>query len=109
MSVKGLRDALSTLPTGVSAYDEAYEGAMKRIESQHGDRTAVAKDILAWLVFAKRPLTIEELRIAVIIQEADSNIDEDSLMDIKDMVSVCAGLVTVDEKNDRVTLIHYTT
>ncbi|KAH7194669.1 ankyrin repeat-containing domain protein [Fusarium oxysporum] len=109
MSIKGLRDALSTLPTGVSAYDEAYEGAMKRIESQHGDRTTVAKDVLAWLVFAKRPLTIEELRIAVIIRETDSNIDEDSLMDIKDMVSVCAGLVTVDEKNDRVTLIHYTT
>jgi ankyrin repeat protein len=109
MSVKRLRDALTTLPTGVSAYDEAYQDAMKRIERQHPERTAVAKDVLAWLTFAKRPLNIEELRTAVIVQETDSTIDADRLMDIEDMVSVCAGLVAIDEQNDRVTLIHYTT
>ncbi|KAF5722703.1 hypothetical protein FMUND_2580 [Fusarium mundagurra] len=109
LSVKRLRDALSTLPTGASAYDEAYQGAMERIESQHGEREAVAKNVLAWLTFAKRPLTIQELRTAVIIQETDSDIDEDSLMDIEDMVSACAGLVAINQLNARVTLIHYTT
>ncbi|CVL06697.1 uncharacterized protein FMAN_11824 [Fusarium mangiferae] len=109
ISVKRLRDALSTLPTGTSAYDEAYQGALERIESQHGDRASVAKDVLAWLTFVKRPLTIEELRTAVIIQETDLHIDDDSLMSIEDMVSACAGLVAVDEQNDSVTLIHYTT
>ncbi|CVL03425.1 uncharacterized protein FPRN_11766 [Fusarium proliferatum] len=108
MSVRRLRDALSTLPTGASAYDEAYQGALERIESQHGDRASVAKDVLAWLTFVKRPLTIQELRTAVIIQETDLHIDEDSLMSIDDMVSACAGLVAVDEHNDSVTLIHYT-
>ncbi|KAF5254912.1 hypothetical protein FANTH_408 [Fusarium anthophilum] len=109
MSVKKLKDALSTLPTGTSAYDKAYQCALERIESQHEHRVAVAKDVLAWLTFVKRPLTIEELRTAVIIQEADLDIDEDSLMDIEDMVSVCAGLVAVDEQNGKVNLIHYTT
>ncbi|KAF9779398.1 hypothetical protein IL306_001770, partial [Fusarium sp. DS 682] len=109
MSVKTLRDALTALPTGASAYDEAYQDAMKRIESQNRERTAIAKDVLAWLTFAKRPLKIEELRTAVIIQETDSNIDEKSLIAIEDLVSVCAGLVALDEQNDRVTLIHYTT
>ncbi|KAF5571035.1 hypothetical protein FPHYL_755 [Fusarium phyllophilum] len=109
MAVKRLRDALSTLPTGTSAYDKAYRSAIERIESQHGDRASVAKDVLAWLTFVKRRLTIEELRTAVIIQETDLNIDEDNLMDVEDMVSACAGLVAIDEHDNRVTLIHYTT
>lgn len=53
LSVRRLRDALSTLPTGASAYDEAYKGALERIEIQHGDRASVAKDVLAWLTFVK--------------------------------------------------------
>ncbi|KAG7423363.1 Ankyrin-2 [Fusarium oxysporum f. sp. raphani] len=113
LSVGTLRDALTALPTGAlaydEAYDEAYDDAMKRIESQHRERTAIAKDVLAWLTFAKRPLRVEELRTAVIVQETDSHLDEERLMDIEDMVSVCAGLVEIDEKNDRVTLIHNTT
>ncbi|KAF5552597.1 isoform 2 of ankyrin-3 [Fusarium mexicanum] len=107
--VKKLKDALSTLPTGTSAYDEAYQCALERIESQHEHRVSIAKDVLAWLTFVKRPLTIEELRTAVIIQETDLDIDEDCLMDIENMVSACAGLVAVDEQNGKVTLIHYTT
>ncbi|KAG8670707.1 hypothetical protein FPOAC1_003942 [Fusarium poae] len=109
LSVGTLRNALTALPTGTLAYDEAYDDAMKRIESQHRERTAIAKDVLAWLTFAKRPLRVEELRTAVIVQETDSHLDEERLMDIEDMVSVCAGLVEIDEKNDRVTLIHNTT
>ncbi|RKK55868.1 hypothetical protein BFJ68_g17838, partial [Fusarium oxysporum] len=108
-SVSKLRNALAALPTGSSAYDKAYQDAMERIERQHQERTAVARDVLAWLTFAKRPLKIAELRTAVIIQETDSSLDEERLMDIEDMVSVCAGLATIDKQDETVTLIHYTT
>ncbi|KAF5264449.1 hypothetical protein FOXYS1_4771 [Fusarium oxysporum] len=108
-SVSKLRNALAALPTGSSAYDKAYQDAMERIERQHQERTAVARDVLAWLTFAKRPLKIAELRIAVIIQETDSSLDEERLMDIEDMIFVCAGLVTIDKQDETVTLIHYTT
>ncbi|KAH7137668.1 hypothetical protein EDB81DRAFT_625409, partial [Dactylonectria macrodidyma] len=54
-------------------------------------------------------LQVAELRAAVVVQETDSNLDEESLIDIEDMVSVCAGLVTVDERSQTVSLIHYTT
>ncbi|KFH48561.1 hypothetical protein ACRE_006450 [Hapsidospora chrysogenum ATCC 11550] len=108
-SVMRLKNALAALPTGSSAYDKAYLAAMERIEIQYPDERVLAKDVLAWLTFAKRPLRVEELRAAVAIQETDSHLDEGSLIDIDYMVSVCAGLVTVDERSQTVSLIHYTT
>ncbi|KAH8656458.1 hypothetical protein BGZ61DRAFT_283976, partial [Ilyonectria robusta] len=109
LSVTTLRNELAALPTGSSAYDKAYLAAMERIERKCPDHRVLAKDVLAWLTFAKRQLQVAELRAAVVVQETDSNLDEESLVDIEDMVSVCAGLVTVDERSQTVSLIHYTT
>ena len=39
----------------------------------------------------------------------ESQIDEDNLLQVEDMVSVCAGLVTVDEESKIIRLVHYTT
>src|SRR5207247_4631931 len=36
-------------------------------------------------------------------------LDEDDLPQIEDMVSVCAGLVTVDEESGIIRLVHHTT
>ncbi|KAF5684547.1 hypothetical protein FCIRC_3890 [Fusarium circinatum] len=107
ISLWAFKDALTSLPTGASAYNKAYHDVMKRIESQDEERIAFAKDVLAWLAFAKRPL--EELRTAVTIQETDLNVDEDKLMDIEDMVSTCVGLVKINKWDATVALIHYTT
>lgn len=109
MSVNSLKGALAALPTGASSYDEAYNDTMIRIESQPGEEAEIAKDVLAWLIFANRSLKIEELPIAVKLQEAESNIDGESLIGIDDLVSVCAGLVRIDKTDNSVTLIHSTT
>lgn len=109
MSVKTLKNALAALPTGSSAYDGAYLAAMERIHRQPTERQNLAKNVLAWLAFAKRPLKVAELRAAVAVEGKDSNLDEESLVDIEDMVSICAGLVTVDKESQTVILIHYTT
>ncbi|KEY73474.1 hypothetical protein S7711_07498 [Stachybotrys chartarum IBT 7711] len=109
MSIKTLKNALAALPTGSSAYDGAYLAAMERIERQSTEKEELAKDVLAWLTFAKRPLKVAELRAAVVVQESDSKLEQDSLVDIEDMVSVCAGLITVDKQSQTVILIHYTT
>lgn len=104
-----LKKALAALPTGSSAYDSAYLDVVERIEMQNQDERDLAKDILAWLTLAKRPLRVEELRAAVAVQEAGSHLYEENLIDMDYMVSVCAGLVTVDERSQSVSLIHYTT
>ncbi|XP_044723873.1 ankyrin repeats (3 copies) domain-containing protein [Hirsutella rhossiliensis] len=108
-SVKAVRSALAALPKGSGAYDEAYEEAMKRVETQPSGYRALAKQVLAWIVCAKRPLTTVELRHALAVELDQTRLDLDAFPDIEIMVSVCAGLVTVDEQSNIFRLVHYTT
>ena len=39
----------------------------------------------------------------------EPQLDEENLCQVEDMVSACAGLVTVDEESDIIRLVHYTT
>lgn len=38
-----------------------------------------------------------------------SELDDENLSKLGNMISVCAGLITVDEKNNIIQLVHYTT
>lgn len=82
---------------------------MKRIQGQVSDQTELAMQVLAWITCAKRPLTTAELQSALAVEINESDFDEDNIPDIIDMVSVCAGLVTIDEQSNIIRLVHYTT
>jgi hypothetical protein len=43
------------------------------------------------------------------VEIGESELDKENLLEIEDIVSVCAGLVTVDEESDVIRLVHYTT
>ncbi|KAI0428831.1 hypothetical protein F5Y09DRAFT_275147 [Xylaria sp. FL1042] len=106
---KAIRKVLQTLATGSDAYDVAYESAMQRIRAQPQGQAKRAEQVLSWIVCAKRPLAKGELQHALAIEPGEPQLDEDNLPEIEDMVSVCAGLVTVDEESGIVRLVHYTT
>ncbi|KAF7507240.1 hypothetical protein GJ744_010798 [Endocarpon pusillum] len=108
-SPTALRKVLKSLPTGPGAYDRAYDATMERIEGQVGDQEMLAKQVLSWITCAKRPMTTLELQHALAVESDDSELDEDNLPEVEDMVSVCAGLVTVDEESKIIRLVHYTT
>lgn len=57
----------------------------------------------------KRPLTTAELQEALAVEIEEPALDKENLSEIDAMVSVCAGLVIVDEESDIVRLVHYTT
>lgn len=107
-SPKAVRAALAELPTGSEAYDRAYSDAMERIEGQVSDQAELAKQVLSWIVCAKTPLTTAELRYALAVEVGEQELDTENLSEIEDLVSVCAGLVTVDEGSDIIRLVHYT-
>lgn len=50
-----------------------------------------------------------ELRHALAVEVGKSELDEKKLPEIEDVVSGCAGLVTVDKKCDIIRLGHYMT
>ncbi|KFX88524.1 hypothetical protein V490_07578 [Pseudogymnoascus sp. VKM F-3557] len=108
-SAKAIKSALEKLPTGSEAYDYAYREAMERIEGQVVDSQELSKQALAWITCSKRPLTILELQHALAVEIGQSSLDEDNLPEIGDVVSVCAGLVTIDEESGIIRLVHYTT
>ncbi|KAH6902805.1 hypothetical protein BKA70DRAFT_625107 [Coprinopsis sp. MPI-PUGE-AT-0042] len=117
-SSRHVMEQLDKLPAKL---DVLYDEAFKRIEMQSEERAALAKRVLLWVTYAYSPLTVDDLRYAVasdpkVDWETQANLVPESLL-----VSVCCGLVTVEEKlrigpwpsgehpsNRAVRLIHYT-
>ncbi|KAM3152736.1 hypothetical protein ABEW05_006874 [Botrytis cinerea] len=108
-SPKAMRNALNMLPTGSNAYKDAYKDAMERIEGQLDDERDLAKQVLSWITFAKRPLTTAELQEAIAVEINETELDRENFTEISTMISVCAGLVTVDDEGKIIRLVHYTT
>ncbi|MCJ1468876.1 hypothetical protein MMC07_007506 [Pseudocyphellaria aurata] len=100
---------LKTLSGGSQALNRAYDDAIERIKGQlPGDKT-LATDVLSWILHARRPLTTKELCHALAVRPGDKMLDQENVIDAEDVVSVCAGLVTVDEESGIIRLVHYTT
>ncbi|KAJ7831653.1 hypothetical protein B0H13DRAFT_2371349 [Mycena leptocephala] len=102
-----VRVALAELPGDLQ---DTYENAMKRIEDQNEDRK-LAHSVLTWVANAKRLLTVSELQTALAIEPDTRELDRDNinLLDIETILSVCTGLVIVDQQLSVVRLVDYTT
>ncbi|PTB62782.1 hypothetical protein BBK36DRAFT_1172080 [Trichoderma citrinoviride] len=92
-----------------TALEQAYDEAMDRIDRQSPDQQRLGRNALAWICCAKRPLSPLELRHALAVKPEDNAFDADSLREAGTIISVCAGLVTIDEESNVVRLVHYTT
>jgi ankyrin repeat protein len=82
---------------------------MERIKGQKPGFRQLAETVLTWIVCATRPLKTSELQHALAVEVGERELDEDNIPQVEDMVSVCAGLVTVDRESNVVRLVHYTT
>ena len=79
---------------------------MTRIEMQEEGLSKLAKQVLSWIICAKRPLTTLELQHALAVEIGESKLDEEKLLPIENMISVCAGLVIVDNGSNILRLAH---
>ena len=89
--------------------DRTYTQAMERIEGQAPEHRELARQVLSWITCARRQLTSSELRHAIAIEVDTRELDRENITDIELIVSVCAGLVIIDEESDIIHLVHYTT
>jgi ankyrin repeat protein len=105
-SRRGVKRALQGLP---GELDGTYEEAMKRIQSQDPRKVRRAEQILSWICYAIRPMTVNEIQCALAVESGDTDIDEEALPDEDLLVSVCAGLVTIDRESNVIRFVHYTT
>ncbi|QGA13764.1 hypothetical protein EYB26_001415 [Talaromyces marneffei] len=100
--------ALESLPRGSDAYNEVYEDAMERIQSQRQGLRDLSFRVITWIVHAQRPLTKSEMQHALATTTDAVSLDLNNITEIGLIVSVCAGLVTVDVESNIVRLVHHT-
>jgi ankyrin repeat protein len=96
------------LPRGSDAYNQVYEDAMERIQSQRQGLRDLSFRVLTWIVHAQRPLTKSEMQHALATTNDALSLDLDNITEVGLLVSVCAGLVTVDVQSNIVRLVHHT-
>jgi hypothetical protein len=99
--------ALDRLPKGL---EEAYGAAVSRITArQNAEHVKVALKTLKWITFAREALEVGALRHALVIEEDSIDINESDLPDIQKVISLCVGLVVVDQRGGKIRLVHETT
>ncbi|GLA02670.1 hypothetical protein AnigIFM60653_002195 [Aspergillus niger] len=108
VSPKRMHRALTEMSNNSGLRRLAYQETMKRIESQSPNLRNLAIHALSWIVCAKRPLSILELQHALAIQTGSHSIDTEDVADATLIISVCAGLVSVDMESGVVRLAHHT-
>ncbi|KAH8719358.1 hypothetical protein GQ44DRAFT_775287 [Phaeosphaeriaceae sp. PMI808] len=90
---RDVKSALEKLLKGSAALDNAYDEALGRIKCQHEGDYELAKKVLSFVTFAKRPLTTFEICHALAVRPEDTEFVPEGIPSAKDLVTVCAGLV----------------
>jgi hypothetical protein len=105
-SVAQVRQATQNLPRGI---DNAYNEAIDRIRGQDEENVTLAFAVLSWIVLARRPLCVTELRFAVAMAAGmdphTTGLDSDDAIMETILTSYCAGLVVIDEMTKIVRLV----
>jgi len=104
-NLQDLSDAVSRLPPTIS---EQYKETWDRITDQNPDHKRLALRILDLLSQVVRPLTVQELRHALVVRPGEVAVDPGRL-DAEDLLEPCChGLVSIEQKTRNIGLVHHT-
>jgi len=106
---KGSRNQRKRLQTLPNTPTEAYESIRSRIESAREHTSSTAFQTLAWVLYAKRPLPIEELREALLVGEG-ATLEEISEEDFPpaEIIEFYESLIILEESSRVVRFTHIT-
>ena len=105
VTVRGIKSTLSSLPVDLHGL---YETMLKRVEGQDHFSRDLALKVLTWLAYAQRPMTALELQHALAVEADKGSLDVENLVDVKELISVCGGLVAISTGSKMVTFVHTT-
>src|ERR1700733_11790295 len=91
-------DLLNPLGTLSQEVDPAYERVMERIRRQDKRRKLLAMQVLSWMTYARRQLSVQELQHALAVAPGRSGVG-DYIYPDSVLTAVCAGLVVIDEES----------
>jgi hypothetical protein len=81
---------------------------MERINGQPAGYKELAQHVLSWIVCAKRPLKMIDVKYAWAVKDSENELDETAIPDAEDMLLACCGLVIIDKESEIIRLVHYT-
>ena len=88
--------------------NETYDEAMNRIQGQVEQHSQLAMSALTWISNAIRPLQPKELREALAVEPGDHALDDEAIPEEALILSVSAGLITIDAESETIRLVHFT-
>lgn len=103
-----IREALRNLPMGLA---ETYRRILNKIEQRSPRINEMAQKMLKWVVCARRPLLLDELKEAITFGPGDQTWDNDKIpvdTNGKRFVQICGNLALLDGKAGTVRLAHHT-
>ncbi|EAU83782.2 ankyrin repeat domain-containing protein 50 [Coprinopsis cinerea okayama7 len=104
-SLAAVQESLNQFPVGLEGM---YAASISRIESQDPKDVWIAKQALLWVVFARTPLSLHDLRAALGAHPETFSIQESRMPDEESIIDLCCGLLEVHSESDIVRLVHFT-
>jgi hypothetical protein len=97
-----MRAAMNTMPPTT---DAAFENILKRIERQEHSSAIMAQRTLTWCYYARRPLQMDELRAALVVEDEDTEL-RDEAESASSIVDCCLSFIAHDLNTGEVRFIH---
>jgi hypothetical protein len=99
-----IRKVLQNLPRNLG---ETYDRLLTRIDN--ADQREYVKRMFMWIICARRPLEIEELREAIAFTIEDDHFDHTKIPnDLNRLARACGNLIVIDDDENSVQIAHYT-
>lgn len=99
-----IREVLRNLPLDLS---ETYDRLLARIDV--GEQRKYVKRMFEWIICAKQPLEVEELRQAIAFTIDDYYFDPGKIPnDLGGLARICGNLIVIEDEDDSVQIAHYT-
>ncbi|KAH6906791.1 hypothetical protein BKA70DRAFT_1150971, partial [Coprinopsis sp. MPI-PUGE-AT-0042] len=102
------QDVSDTLKVFPSSIEDVYRKTWTRISNQTRKYAALAKSVLVWVLNASRSMTMEELERAVATSPDTHKFEASRRVPGTTILSLCGGLITLEEESRLVRLVHYT-
>ncbi|KAH6907916.1 hypothetical protein BKA70DRAFT_1282843 [Coprinopsis sp. MPI-PUGE-AT-0042] len=103
-----IREVHQTLEDFPPSIEDVYLQTWKRILNQPSNKASLAKRVLVWVIYAKRSLRVDQLRHAVATCPITHEFDASRLVSSETLITLCRGLLAVEEESSMVRLVHYT-
>ncbi|KAH6889033.1 ankyrin repeat-containing domain protein [Coprinopsis sp. MPI-PUGE-AT-0042] len=105
LSAQDVTDTLKAFPSSI---EDVYRQTWARISNESHKHASLAKAVLVWVLNASRSMTIDELERAVATSPDTHKFEPRRLVPETTLVSLCGGLIAVEEESRLVRLVHYT-